>query len=226
MVSSGFPSLDRIVGGEGYPSTSAILLTGPPGIGKEALLYRFVGMGSAAGDFCFYVTKRSVREVQRDAKAFGFGEGLGVSRWMANSGGDLQFNVDDLVKVSHDIKETLKENGSRRFRIVIDALSSMLMLNPAETIYRFLAQLFAEIKQYDAVLLVTLEEGMHPPQVLAAMQELFDGVIEMRLFEEGMKILPILRIRKMIGLAMSPQYYDFSYSPATGLEIRAHVSQH
>jgi hypothetical protein len=30
---------------------------------------------------------------------------------------------------------------------------------------------------YDSVLLATLEDGMHPPNVLAAMQQLFDGVV-------------------------------------------------
>jgi hypothetical protein len=43
------------------------------------------------------------------------------------------------------------------------------MLNQPETIYSFLTQLFSDVKQYDAVLLATLEEGMHQPQVLAAM---------------------------------------------------------
>jgi KaiC/GvpD/RAD55 family RecA-like ATPase len=222
LASSGIPALDKLLS-DGYPDRSAVLLIGPPGVGKEALTYKFIGSGSIQGDFCFFVTKRSVSEVQKDAKAFGFESGLGVTRWMANSGGDMRFNIDDLAGVSYNIKETLKENAKNRMRIVFDALSSILMLNPAEAVYRFLTQLFVEIKTYDAVLIVTLEEGMHPPQVHVAMQELFDGVIEMKLFEDGMKILPILRIRKMIGQSPRPEYYNFAYSRDKGLEISTYA---
>ena len=95
-------------------------------------------------------------------------------------------------------------------RVVVDVLSSLLMLNPPETIYRFLTQLFADVKQYDVVLFATLEEGMHQPQVLVAMQQLFDGVVEMRLYEEGLRVLPCLRVRKMRGVPPQPGYFNFS----------------
>ena len=221
MASSGVPALDELLP-EGYPEKSVILLVGPPGAGKEGLIYKFIGSGVDHGDFCFYITKKTVRDVEKDAGAFGFRNGLKASFWMATSGGNLRFEIDDLAKVSYEIKETLKTNAGRRIRLVIDAISSILLLNPVDTVYRFLTQLSAEVKLYDAVLLVTLEEGMHPPEVFTAMQELFDGVIELRLYEEGLKILPILRIRKMIGQAPHPQYYDFSYSREGRLEIKLH----
>jgi KaiC/GvpD/RAD55 family RecA-like ATPase len=96
------------------------------------------------------------------------------------------------------------------------------MLNPPETIYRFLTQLFTDVKQYDAVLVATLEEGMHHPQVLAAMQELFDGVVEMRLYEEGLRVLPLLRVRKMRGVPPQPGYFNFSLT-RKGMEVSAYV---
>jgi KaiC/GvpD/RAD55 family RecA-like ATPase len=96
------------------------------------------------------------------------------------------------------------------------------MLNEPETIYKFLTQLLAEVKQYDAVLLATLEEGMHQPQVLAAMQQLFDGVVEMRLYEEGLKVLPLLRVRKMRGSPPQPGYFNFSLT-RNGMDVSAYV---
>ena len=42
----------------------------------------------------------------------------------------------------------------------------------------------------DSVVFATLEEGMHPAQILAAMQQLFDGVVELRLYEEGLRVYP------------------------------------
>ena len=131
-----------------------------------------------------------MKEVLQDEKGFGIDTQQKVPLWFASEGGQVKYDVSDLAGLSYNIKEVLKQNAGRRIRIVTDVLSSLLMLNPPETIYRFLTQLIADIKQYDAVLLATLEEGMHQPQVLAAMEQLFDGVVEMRLYEEGLRVLP------------------------------------
>jgi KaiC/GvpD/RAD55 family RecA-like ATPase len=81
--------------------------------------------------------------------------------------------------------------------------------------------LFDDVKQHDSVFLATLEEGMHPPNVLAAMQQLFDGVIELRLYEEGLRVLPLLRIRKMRGIPPQPGHYNFSFTK-TGMEVTSY----
>lgn len=221
MVSSGVAALDPLLG-DGYPDKSTILVVGPPGIGKEALGYWFTHSGLAQGDFCLYVTRLSVKEVLQDERGFGIDTQQMVPLWFASDGGQVKYDVNDLAGLSYHIKETLRQNVGRRVRIVIDTVSSLLMLNQPETIYRFLTQLFADIKQYDAVLLATLEEGMHKPEVLAAMQQLFDGVIEMRLYEEGLKVLPLLRMRKMRGVPPQPGYFNFSLT-RNGMEVSAYV---
>ena len=198
------------------------MVVGPPGIGKEALGYWFTQSGLSRGDFCLYVTRLSVKEVLQDEKGFGIDDGQRTPLWFASGGGQIKYDVNDLAALSYNIKDALKQNASRRIRVVIDVLSSLLMLNPPDTIYRFLTQLFADVKQYDAVLLATLEEGMHQSQVLAAMQQLFDGVIEMRLYEEGLRVLPLLRVRKMRGVPPQPGYYNFSLTK-NGMEVSAYV---
>jgi len=222
LVSTGVPTLDDLLGSDGYPDKSAILVVGPPGIGKEALGYWFTHSGLVQGNFCLYVTRLSVKEVLQDEKGFGIDTQQKVPLWCASDGGQIKYDVNDLAGLSYNIKETLKQNAGRRVRIVIDAISSLLMLNQPETIYRFLTQLFADVKQYDAVLLATLEEGMHQPQVLAAMQQLFDGVVEMKLYEEGLKVLPLLRVRKMRGSPPQPGYFNFSLT-RKGMEVTAFV---
>jgi circadian clock protein KaiC len=217
LASSGIPALDSLLA-DGYPDKSAILVIGPPGIGKEALGYWFTSSGLIQGDFCLYVTRLSVKEVLQDEKGFGVDTQLKVPMWFASNGGQIKYDVNDLAGLSHNIKEVLKQNAGRRVRIVIDAISSLLMLNQPETIYRLLSQLFEDVKQYDAVLLATLEEGMHKPEVLAAMQQLFDGVVEMRLYEEGLRVLPLLRIRKMRGVPPQPGYFNFSLTK-NGMEV-------
>ncbi len=197
-------------------------MVGPPGIGKEALGYWFTQVGLVQDDFCMYITRLSVREVLQDTKAFGIDFSQKVPFWYASDGNShVKLNVNDLAGLSYNSKEIMKKNANRRIRVVTDVLSSLLMLNPPETIYKFLTQLFAEVKQYDSVILATLEEGMHPPNVLAAMQQLFDGVVELRLYEEGLRVLPLLRIRKMRGVPPQPGYYNFSFTK-TGMEASAY----
>ena len=199
-----------------------MLVVGPPGIGKEALGYWFTQTGLVQEDFCLYVTRLSVREVLQDVKGFGIDMQQKVPLWLSSDGGQIRYDVNDLAGLSFKIKEVLKQNAGRRIRIVIDVLSSLLMLNQPETIYKFLDQLLADAKQYDVVLLVTLEEGMHKTEVLAAMQQLFDGVVELRLYEEGLKVIPLLRIRKMRGVPPQPGYYNFAFSK-NGMVLSAYV---
>ena len=222
MPTSGFTSLDKLIGTEGYPDRSAILIIGPPGIGKEALGYRFTYTGLAQGDFCVYATTLSVRDVLHDVQAFGIDTSQRVPFWFSSNEGPVKYDINDLSSVSFNIKEYLKRNIDRRIRIVIDSFSPFLMLNTSETVYKFLAQLIAEVKNYDAILFGTIEEGMHPSQVLAAMQLLFDGVIELKFYEEGLRLLPLMRIKKMRGAPPEPGYYRFSIS-RNGMEVSAYA---
>ena len=222
LASSGVPALDKLLGGEGYPDKSAVLVVGAPGLGKEALGYWFTQSGLGQGDFCLYVTKRSTQEVLKDARAFGLDFATRVPFWIAREGGEMKSNVNDLASLSFNIKEVLKKNADRRIRIVVDVISALLMLNPPETIYQFLSGLFEDVKRYDAVLLGMVEDGMHLPQSLTAMQELFDGVVELRLYEEGLRLTPLMRIRKMLGVQPQPGYYSFAFSQ-DGLEVQSFV---
>jgi circadian clock protein KaiC len=222
LASTGLPSLDQLIGGDGYPDRSVVLAVGAPGLGKEALGYWFTHSGLVQGDFCLYVTRHAVSEVMKNAKAFGLDFATRVPFWIARDGGELKCNVKDLTSLSFNVKEILKKNSDRRIRIVVDALSALLMLNSPETIYNFLSSLFDDVKKYDAVLLGTVEDGMHQPQTLVAMQELFDGVVEFRLYEEGLRVTPLFRIRKMLGVQPQPGYYNFSFT-SSGMEVSAYV---
>ena len=111
MASTGLASLDNLLGSEGYPDRSAILIVGPPGIGKEALGYWFTQVGLARNDFCLYNTRLSSKEVLQDAKAFSLDFSQRVPFWLSSSGGQLKFDVNDLAGFSFNVKDILKKNG-------------------------------------------------------------------------------------------------------------------
>jgi KaiC/GvpD/RAD55 family RecA-like ATPase len=203
-----------MLGGMGYPEKSAVLVIGPPVINKEALGYWFTRAGLQEGDFCVHVTRLSVREVQEDERAFGIMESSGSMVYLARAGGQAKLDLDNLAGVLGQIKEFLGQRSARRARIFTDILSPVLVLYPPETAYRFVSKLIDVVKQNEATLLATLEEGMHPSQTQVAMQQLFDGVVELSLFKEGLKVLPLFRIGKMRGANPDQNYYTISFVPA------------
>ena len=199
MVSTGIPLLDDLLG-SGYPEKSVILIEGAAVTQRERLGYRFIDAGLARGDFCLYVTRLSERDAELEGRANGLRPGHSPS-WIASEGGDLKFNLDELGILSIDIKALLDRNSARKVRVVLDFLSPMLILNPAETVYSFLSQLLANIKQRDAVLLGLVEPGMHRQEVVATVEDLFDGVIYLGAPEEG-ENATLLTVKKMRGVRL------------------------
>ncbi len=199
---------------DGLPLKSTLLIVGGAEVGKEAVGYRIVSAGLSKGELIVYLTGLSTREVLRGMNAFGIavtGADQSSLFWISGEGGHLTYNPNDLSGLSFKLKETLKKNRDRRIRIVTDTLSPLLMLNSKETVYRFLSQLFSEVKQYDAVLVATLEEAMHEPGVVAAMKQLFDGFMEVNSTEgkEGMPVRTV-QVKKLRGVSVPEESRSFT----------------
>ena len=218
MPSSGVPALDKILGGQGFPDRSAVLIIGPPGVNKEALGYCFGSEGLRQGDSCLYVTRMSVREVEKDWDSLGVTRPAGNEVWIAREGGQIKLDIRDLPKLLGHIRAVLEDSRRGRLRIVLDALSSILMVNSLNSAYDFVDSVIAQAKANDASVLATLEEGMHPLKTQTAMQQVFDGFVEMSLFRTGLKILPLLRVGKMRGANPLQGYYIFSFG-AEGMKL-------
>lgn len=210
MASSGVPALDKILV-NGYPEGSSVLVVGQPGIGKEALGYWFIRSGLDQGDYCLYVTHRRVVDVLTDMKGFGLDVGKNPD-WVASSGSNLRCDLKDYASISFNVKKAVEQNSGRRARVVTDVLSPLLLLNPPEAMYSYWSQLIDELKKYDAVLMAVAERGMHLRTAMASMEQLFDGVIEMKVYEDGLKLTPILRVKKMLGVPPLPGYFTFSFT--------------
>jgi len=210
LVSSGVPTLDQILN-DGYPEKSSVLVLGQSGLGKQALGYWFTRSGLTQGDYCLYVTHKPVTDVVRDMIGFGI-SGDRVPEWMASSGSSVKCDLRDTTSISYNIKQALSKNASRRMRIVTDILSPLLVLNPSESMYSYWSQLVDEVKKYDAVIMATGDEEMHSPATIASMEHLFDGVLELKLFEEGLRVNTVLRVRQMLGQPPLPGWFKFSFA--------------
>ena len=221
MVSSGVPALDRLLGGDGYPDGSSILIIGAPGIGKEALSYWFIRAGLTQGDYCLYSTYRRVSDILKDMKGVGIGAER-VPEFIAGSGSTVRCDLRDLTSISFNLKEAVHRNDQKRARVATDVLSPLLVLNPVEAMFAYWSQLLSDLKQQENVILALAEDGMHPPNTLSTIEQLFDGVIEMRLYEKDFAFTPLLRIKKMLGLPPLQGYFEFSITDM-GMEVVPHV---
>jgi len=221
LVTTGVPSLDHLLGEDGYPDKSSILVVGPPGIGKEVLGYWFVRSGLVQGDYCLYATHRPVSDVLRDMKGVGISTER-VPEWISSSGSPVKCDLKDTTSISFNIKEAVHRNKDRRARVATDLLSPLLVLNPVESMYSYWSQLLSDLKQQDLVVFALAEDGMHSPNTLTTMEQLFDGVIEMKLYEQGIAITPLLRVKKMLGLPPVHGYFRFTVSN-TAMEVAPHV---
>ncbi len=225
MVSTGVEALDSLLV-SGLPERSAILIVGPPGVGKEAICYWFLSSSLGQGDAAVFVSRRSVPEVFEDARGFGvtlegfvnFADCSGTPPASNAVGCDLR----DLTHLSVSMKKLVAAQASRRIRIVTDILSPLLLLKPLDVVYRFFGSLLLEFKKYDSVTLATLEEGMHAAREVVAFEQLFDGVVEMRLYEEGGPgyEVPLLRVKKMRGLGFRSGFFHIQFTPATKMELK------
>jgi len=209
LVSTGVPTLDQILN-DGYPDKSSILVLGQSGLGKQALGYWFTKSGLTQGDYCLYVTHKPVTDVTRDMKGFGIGSDR-VPEWIASSGSPVKCDLRDSTSISYNIKQALARNADRRIRVVTDILSPLLVLNPSESMYSYWSQLVDEAKRYDAVILALGDEEMHTPATIASMEQLFDGVLELKLFEEGLSVTTVLRVRQMLGQPPLHGWFRFSF---------------
>jgi KaiC/GvpD/RAD55 family RecA-like ATPase len=77
--------------------------------------------------------------------------------------------------------------------------------------FSYWSQLVDEVKKYDAVILALGDEEMHTPSTIASMEQLFDGVLELKLFEEGLSVTTVLRVRQMMGQPPLHGWFKFSF---------------
>jgi TolB-like protein len=195
LASTGVPVLDNILAG-GYPEKSAILVEGFSSNEKETLGYEFIRTGLDLAETCLYVTRLSQGDVVSDAKALGIDLDKGTS-WMCPEGGDRGLVPEDLASISFGIKGALKENVGRKVRVVFDLTSPLLMENSTDSVYKFLGQLLPDLKRSDTVLVATVQEDLHQPQVIAGLELLFDGVLEVK--RSGETEVEV-KIKKMRGI--------------------------
>jgi len=129
-VPSGFPDLDRVLGGGIVPG-SVTLLAGEPGIGKSTLLLQLVGQLAAAGQPCLVVSgEESHAQVAQRARRLGvaaqgvaFAPGRDLAEVLATAAAEAPFLLAvDSIQSLRDTSGTQLPGGPAQVRLCADAL--------------------------------------------------------------------------------------------------------
>ena len=196
MTGIGIPKLDDKLR---LPANSNILLIGPPGVEKVALAMQFIGAGLDAKQSCIYITTDvSPTEVEDRAGEYGW-------RLFSHTGKELNFvdcyswtlggkaggkkrsdilvpgpsALNDLsIGMAQAMQKTFKTPENNR--AVFHSLSTLLLYNNPEIVYRFVQISGARLKGSGTSTIFLLESGMHEDTAVTTLKHLMDGYVEIK----------------------------------------------
>lgn len=194
---TGVRRLDQLLGG-GIPAGSAVLVYGPPFLGKETLARRFLAHNVAQGTPAIAVlTNTATPDVRRELAGsdpgYAQGEGRHLARFVdtysrsigaEDNWPDAQY-LDgslDLNGISLAVNKAqatlIGEHDAHA--LVVDSISTLVAFTNAGTAFRFLQTLIGRTRRVGATGLYLMDHGMHSAADIQMFKHLMSGVIEVR----------------------------------------------
>jgi KaiC/GvpD/RAD55 family RecA-like ATPase len=197
VVEFGIPGFDKLVGG-GIPPGTCILMLSPPMAELKLFNLEFVYRGIKDNIPALYVTLDDSPENMR-LKAMRYGwplenaENNNLLKWIDAYSIHSEADVKDTeairrvggplalsdISIAISGAQSLFKSQSDVYKVVFDSISTLLLYNKPETIYRFLEVITAKIKNTNGVALFTLGEGMHDPHIEMTIRHMMDGTIKL-----------------------------------------------
>ncbi len=234
-ILTGIPGVDKILADKGIPKGHTILVSGGPGSGKTTFAIQFLYMGATQYDEPgVYVTlDEEPDDIKENMAAYGWDlkkleddnklKFINVSpvRVAPSEGtGLIQIGIKEfrLIKLLEAIKQGVKEVNAKR--IVVDPITMFTLQFPDE-IERIYAvrDLLRDLRSVDCTnLLISELKGTGWEREHQFEEYLTQGIILLRTFLSGSKLVRVFQVVKMRGLAIDnqPRPYDIS---ATGIEV-------
>lgn len=188
---------DDIIGG-GFPPGTCILLITPPMVEARLFCLEFVYRGLQKQEPGVVITMdNSPEDLKIKALPYNWtlvrGEQNGLLRWIDGYSINANKNVKDSESVARiggpvalsDIAIALSKvltdfhKGNEHYRFIFDSLSTLLLYNPPDAIYRFLESIVPKLRISGGVGFFTLASGMHDPKIEMAIRHMLDGAIQL-----------------------------------------------
>jgi circadian clock protein KaiC len=194
----GVPGLDDMIVG-GVPSPCALLVAGEPGTGKTTLCVQSMFSAAKNGEKALYITAISEPQwvVQKFLSGFTFYDQALVEKEkviFVDLGKELISNPSSILSKITELVEMHMQD-----RLVIDPITPITdMLHWRGETREFMHELFAKLKAYDCITLITAE--MSYDDISKKMEAyMVDGVLMLSYPEEDKVRRKFLEVLKMRG---------------------------
>ncbi len=195
-LSLGVPELDQAILG-GIPKGSLVLVLGPPGAGKSILGKLFLHTGLVAGAQTFMVsTAEADQAIAETMSMFRWTEGvpervhvLDCYSWrLGGKRSKYSVPLTSLTEVSVSLSKLFNDTGIHpegNERLVVDSFTDFVKYVGVDKSLKFLDYLRQKLRENGVTGLLMLEEGVHAPRTIAAVEYSTDGTIRMKVSEQG-----------------------------------------
>jgi KaiC/GvpD/RAD55 family RecA-like ATPase len=224
---TGIKRLDALLNG-GIPAGSAVLVYGPPFLGKEVLARRFLVANMANGvpgiDVLTNVATEDVRaNLAASEPRYAEFEGKHLSHFIDTYSKSI--GATDSFKDAHYLDGALDLNGvsiavnkvqaalmsgHQQHTLVVNSVSTFIAYTNPQTAFRFLQTLIGRTRRAGATGLFLMDHGMHTDADVQMFKHLMSGTIELR--ESGGKTQVQVQ---GLGAPQGPGWVEYRFDDKT-----------
>jgi KaiC/GvpD/RAD55 family RecA-like ATPase len=205
---------------DGLPYSGLILISADPAAGKDILAIQILcGKVLTGRNGLFISLDKFPDEIREFMLEFGFNSSPfeKENKLIFIDCFSSQVGVKSKEKYSEDplnfpnlsiiISRVLKELNSPI--VIFDSLSTLLQKGGVRSSLEFLRSLAGKVKESKALCFVTLNRKAFHPAILAASEEIADGVIEMKIEEREEEVRNYIRVLKMLRRRYSSSWIPY-----------------
>ena len=212
-ISSGVPSLDAMLSGNGFFRTSTILVSGAAGCGKSTLAAHLANATCERGERCMlFAFEESPSQIVRNMRSVG----LDLQKWQGQGLLQLRATRPSLYGLEMHLVSMHKAISEfKPHTVILDPISSFMSAGTAQQIKAMLVRLFDWLKMQQITGLVTcLTTPASREETDIGISSLIDTWIEVRDVEVAGERNRALYLLKSRGMSHSNQVRELIISGA------------
>jgi KaiC/GvpD/RAD55 family RecA-like ATPase len=229
-TTSPFREFYALFGGS-LPDASSILISGDPGSGKTTLAQQILYDELSRSKPCIIITYDTfpsniierMNEFGWDPKKYQLMNKLDIIDCYSSTAGITEGVVPqpfDLTNVSIYLSTIMEKLGNQKITIVLDSLIPIFSETESKHAISFIQSIAGKVKRAGGKLILTLSSGSVHPELFHKVESLVDGVVELRMVEEGQMLRRYLLVRKMDRRHITPRLVQFDIIGGRGIQLK------